>query len=168
MKLRSARRPAVIVTAAAAALALGMTGSAVADALITSGDIKNETIKSVDIKNGTIKATDLARGSVESSEVLNGSLGYGDLSGSAVDQIQNGVFVGENWGVNLRNTQGTASAMLRSGPVSTNFGGSKNPPLGTGSLLMLLSPPAPPPQGRLRQRGPPTATRAWSPRSAAR
>lgn len=136
MKLRSARRPAVIATAALAALALGMTGSAVADALITSSDIKDETIKSADIKNGTVKATDLARGSVEGSEVLDGSLGYGDLSGNAISRIQDGVFVGNNWGVELRNTIAGGTAMLRSGPAS---GPDVRPPLGSGSLQILTA-----------------------------
>lgn len=58
------------------------------------------------------------------------------LTDDDIAAIQDGVFVGENWGVNLRNTQGTANAMLRQGPFTTNFGRSTEPPLGGGSLQL--------------------------------
>jgi hypothetical protein len=61
------------------------------------------------------------------------------LSDSAVDSIQNGTFVGPNWGNILRNNLGGSSAILRSGPNAGNFGLTTTPPRGKGSLELQVA-----------------------------
>lgn len=158
MKLRTARRPVVIAAASITVLALGLTGTAAAKALITSTDIKDGTIQSVDVKNnsltgadiktgsleggdlrdGTIGSSQLRTGAVGSGQIANGAVRFGDLADSAVNQIQDGVFVGENWGVVDRNTIGAAFAWLRQGPTTKTFARNEKPPIGTGSLALQV------------------------------
>lgn len=79
MRFGVSRRVGVAVAVSALALSLVASG-AVAGTLITSKQIKDNTILSRDIHNGTITGAD----------VHNGSLGVEELSGSAVQQIQDG------------------------------------------------------------------------------
>jgi hypothetical protein len=63
-------RACAVVAGVGLLLTLGGVGGAVAAALVTSADIKNETIRALDI----------APGAVTRSEVRNGTVGVGDLS----------------------------------------------------------------------------------------
>lgn len=114
MNKRSFRRPAVVATAAVALLALGMGGTAVADGLIKGNDIAKDAIKSRHLADGAVKSQ--------------------HINGSAINSIQDGVLASGNWGEMLRQTLGSASAELREGPHTANFGSDVSPPMGTGSL----------------------------------
>lgn len=63
--------------------------------------------------------------------------------GTAFDAAFASEFGDPNWGVNLRNTQGAASATLRQGPYTDNFDNfgaePSQPPLGSGSLQLQSS-----------------------------
>ncbi|WP_370288412.1 hypothetical protein [Nocardioides sp.] len=59
------------------------SGGAVAGALITGKQIKNESVTGADLKNGTVTGVDLKDGALSGAEVRDGSLGLGDLSAAA-------------------------------------------------------------------------------------
>ena len=59
MKFAREKRVVAVVIGAALLLGLGATGTAVADRLIGSKSIKNDSIRSVDVKDGTLKMKDL-------------------------------------------------------------------------------------------------------------
>ncbi len=124
------------------AVFIGLTGSAAAGSLITSGKIKDGTIQGRDIKRGTITQDRLAL-SVRRALAQVGQPGAagekgakGDtgatgstgptLQGSAPAAQPNSGF----WGIIDRNTIGSPAAALRSGPGT--------PPLGNGSLNLLV------------------------------
>lgn len=124
------------------AVFIGLTGSAAAGSLITSGKIKDATIQGRDIKKGTITQDRLAL-SVRRALAKVGQPGAvgvkgdkGDtgasaatgptLQGSPPAAQPNSGF----WGIIDRNTIGSPQADLRSGPGT--------PPLGKGSLNMLV------------------------------
>ena len=54
------RKTLAIAGAAAALVAVGSTGTAVAGSLIGSAGIENESVRSVDLKNGTVRSHDLS------------------------------------------------------------------------------------------------------------
>ena len=55
------RKTLAIAGAAAALVAVGSTGTAVAGSLIGSSDIQDDSIRSVDIKDGSVKRADLSK-----------------------------------------------------------------------------------------------------------
>ena len=55
------RKTLALAGAAAALVAVGSTGTAVAGSLIGSSDIENESVRSVDLKDGTVRAHDLSK-----------------------------------------------------------------------------------------------------------
>ena len=55
------RKTLAVASAAAALVAVGSTGSAVAGSLIGSSDIENDSIRSVDLKDGTVRSYDLSK-----------------------------------------------------------------------------------------------------------
>ncbi len=62
-----------------AALLLGSTGGAVAGALITGKQIKNESVTGADIKNGTLGSADVRNSGLLGADVLDGSLFGADV-----------------------------------------------------------------------------------------
>ncbi len=138
---KSQARVLTLVGAATALVVVG-GGGAVAGSLVTGQDIKDHSIG----------ASDLARNSVNASKVENGSLTLGDFTEGARKRLEKqgpegpqgpqgpagpagtAEYVGANWSLVDRNVIGDASATLRSGPVSANFGVSVTPPSGVGSL----------------------------------
>jgi hypothetical protein len=104
MKLRTFRRPAIVVTAAVL-VAVGMAGGAVAKDLITGADIKDGSITGKDIATNSIgygdigedqvranelapkavTATELADNAVLSAKIKDGSIVLADLAGNSVD-----------------------------------------------------------------------------------
>jgi hypothetical protein len=134
-----------IVACVVTALVVG-GGTATAQKLITSGDIKDGAIKTADIKNGTIKNDDIkkstiTRGDLEKKvrrlleEGGSGPAGPTGPKGEKGDKGDPGPRLSSgNWGVQNRNTIGSPGAFLRSGPF--------NPPNGSGSLnLVVFAPP---------------------------
>jgi hypothetical protein len=138
-----------IVACVVTALVVG-GGTATAQRLITSGNIKDGTIKTVDIKNGTIKNDDIkkstiTRGDLEKrvrrllDEGGSGPAGPQGPKGDKGDKGDRGDpgprLSSGNWGVQNRNTIGSPGAFLRSGPF--------NPPNGNGSLNLVVAGGAP-------------------------
>jgi hypothetical protein len=72
------RKTLALAGAAAALVAVGSAGSAVADSLIGSADIQNESIRSADIKNGKVRIHDLSPQAVAS---LQGQAGKDGVNG---------------------------------------------------------------------------------------
>ena len=54
------RKTLAIAGVAAALVAVGSAGTAVAGSLIGSADIENESVRSVDLKNGSVERADLS------------------------------------------------------------------------------------------------------------
>ena len=154
-----------------------VVGAATATAakLITSGDIKDGTIKSADIKNGTIKHDDIKKSTITrdrlASAVRNqldeggpkgpagaaGPAGPAGPAGSKGDKGAKGdpgpTLSSGHWGVMNRNTIGSPSAFLRSGPATPALPGppavpAQAPPFGTGSLNLVVSGPPAVPAGQ--------------------
>ena len=141
-----AHRRAFAVVAAATVLALAASGGAVAGSLITSKDIQDKTITSADLHKNAVKT----------QKVKDGTLRLADLDKKANDAIKKGgpagpkgpagpqgpkgdpgsaTYVGPNWGILDRNTEGAGDGFLRAGPTSAAFGAAlSKPPRGIGSL----------------------------------
>jgi len=120
-----------ILACVVTALVVGV-GTATAAKLITSGDVKNNTLKSPDFKNGGIKKEDIKKGTI-TRDRLN-------------QQVKAQLFAASgHWGVIDRNTIGSPSASLRSGPATPEIAGpppsipAQAPPFGTGSLNLIVS-----------------------------
>ena len=134
-------------------------GSATAASLITSSDIKNGTIKSEDIKDGYVKSSDIKNGAIKNEDIKKTAITMDRFSKSTQNKINKAGTPGaagatgaqgpagpqgpkgdkgdpgptlsaRNWGVINRNTIGSPVTQLRSGPAA--------PPLGTGSLNILV------------------------------
>ena len=131
------------------ALVLAMSGSAVAGSLITSSKIKDGTIQNKDIKKGTISLNRLTpaaqkaiqRASTPGKTGATGAAGAAGAPGAAGAAGADGVTTtvqasppvtpsAGNWGIVNRNTEGSPSAYLRSGPST--------PPLGKGALQLTI------------------------------
>jgi hypothetical protein len=72
VKTRGAFKYAAVGTAAGLAIALGATGSAVADHLINSGDIQNNSVKAADLAPNSVHGSELANFAVQWSELTPG------------------------------------------------------------------------------------------------
>ena len=138
--MRKHLTPGVVL--GAIAIVLAMSGSAVATSLITSAKIKDGTIQNKDIKKGTI-ALDRLTSATQKAVKLAGTPGPAGAKGANGTNGTNGTNGADgapgttlqaspgptslaNWGLLNRNTIGSASAVLRDGPLK--------PPYGTGSL----------------------------------
>ena len=113
------------------AVVLAMTGSAVAGSLITSAQIKNGTIQNKDIKKGTIALNRLTPGAQAAIKRAGqagatgatgatgaaGATGAQGPQGTSVQGSPGPVLSSGNWGIVNRNTIGSPTADLRSGPV---------------------------------------------------
>jgi hypothetical protein len=128
------------------AIVLAMTGSATAGALITSAKIKDGTIQNKDIKKGTIALDRLTPATQKAVKLAGvpgpagangaaGTPGAAGKDGAPGTTLQPSVSPtptptaapsADHWGVVNRNTIGSPSAFLRSGPA--------DPALGSGSL----------------------------------
>src|SRR4051794_22122310 len=121
------------------AICIAMSGSAVAGSLITSAKIKDGTIQNKDIKKGTISVDRLNKGTqkairlaaVPGARGATGATGATGAKGAdgAPDttlQASPGAAPLANWGLINRNTIGSPTTMLRSGPA--------DPAVGDGSL----------------------------------
>ncbi|WP_370288413.1 hypothetical protein [Nocardioides sp.] len=81
---RTHRNPSAAVLAAAVVLALvAGSGGAVAGALITGKQIKNESVTGADLRNGTVGSADIADRSLGSQDVADSSLGSQDVADPA-------------------------------------------------------------------------------------
>ena len=67
-----------------AALLLGSTGGAVAGALITGKQIKNESVTGADIKNGSLGSVDIKNNGLLGADVLDGSLTGADVANGSL------------------------------------------------------------------------------------
>lgn len=65
-------RTSLVVIAAAGLIALGSTGQALADRLLTGDDIKNGSITSQDIENGSIRSWDLSGNTIRKADLSVG------------------------------------------------------------------------------------------------
>jgi hypothetical protein len=117
--------------------------------LITSAKIKDGTIQNKDIKKGTIALDRLTSATQKAVKLAgkagpagaNGTSGVNGTKGDKGDKGDTGSTLQAspgpsplaNWGLINRNTEGTATAFLREGPAT--------PPLGTGSLNLLVGSP---------------------------
>ena len=163
-------------------------GSATAASLITSSDIKNGTIKSEDIKDGYVKSSDIKNGAIKNEDIKKTAITMDRFSKSTQNKINKAGTPGaagatgaqgpagpqglkgdkgdagptlslRNWGVQNRNTIGSPSAFLRSGPSTPAVGAipAQAPPFGTGSLNLLVwggpTVPADEREGGVWQRG---------------
>lgn len=72
--------PVLLVAAIVVALTAAGSGGAVAGALITGKQIKNESVTGADLKNGTVGSADIADRSLGSQDVADGSLGSQDIA----------------------------------------------------------------------------------------
>jgi hypothetical protein len=134
------------------ALCVAMSGSAVAGSLITSAKIKDGTIRNKDIKKGTIALNRLSKSArkairlaavagPQGAKGASGAAGATGATGAAGAPGQDGApgttlqpsrgpAPLANWGLMNRNTIGSASALLRVGPLE--------PPYGDGSLNLTV------------------------------
>jgi hypothetical protein len=139
--MRKHLTPGVVL--GAIAIVLAMSGSAVATSLITSAKIKDGTIQNKDIKKGTIALDRLTPATQKVVKLAgtpgpagaNGTNGTDGAKGEKGDagttlQASPGPTSLTNWGMLNRNTIGSASAVLRDGPLE--------PPYGTGSLNLTV------------------------------
>ncbi len=122
------------------AVVLAMTGSATAGSLITTSQIKNGTIQNKDIKKGTIslnRLTPAAQKAVKRAAQAGatgatgatgaaGATGAQGPQGTSVQGSPGPALSSGNWGIVNRNTIGSPTANLRSGPAK--------PPVGSGAL----------------------------------
>jgi hypothetical protein len=162
-----------IVACVVTALVVG-GGTATAQKLITSGDIKDGAIKSADIKNGGVASKDIKKGTIALDRLAKkvqqkineqnsgpagpaGPVGPAGAQGAAGPQGPAGPQGAQgapgpqlssgNWGVMNRNTIGSPSVFLRSGPSTPAVGpiAAQAPPFGDGSLNLLVTgdPPVP-------------------------
>src|SRR4051794_14730309 len=151
--------PSMVVSITA--LVFSTTGSAfAAKTLIDGGDIKNGSITAADIKDRSLSSRDMAEGSinldrlsdgtqhrinekprdgkdgvngtngVNGKDGVNGRNGANGQEGAAGAAGTNATSDSGNWGVVSRNVIGSPDIDLRSGPAT--------PPLGTGSLKILV------------------------------
>jgi hypothetical protein len=74
------RIPSPALVVAAVALLLGLSGTAVAGALITGKQIANNTVASIDVKNGSLQGLDVRNGSLTGLDVKDGSLKATDFA----------------------------------------------------------------------------------------
>ena len=124
------------------AVVLAMTGSAVAGSMITSGQIKDGTIQNKDIRKGTIQLNRLspaAQASIKragkagptgatgaaGATGATGAQGPRGETGASVQGAPGPALSSGNWGIVNRNTIGSPSVNLRSGPST--------PPIGKGA-----------------------------------
>jgi hypothetical protein len=146
--MRKHLKPGVVLGSIAVVLA--MTGSAAAGSLITSAQIKDGTIQNKDIKQGTIalnrltpaaqKAVRLAAkpgpagpagpAGAKGAAGADGAPGTTLQASASPTPIPTAAPSAGNWGVVNRNTIGSPSTFLRSGPG--------NPALGDGSLNLTV------------------------------
>ncbi len=119
---------------------LGGTAFGAASSLLTSKDIKDGAIQNRDIKEGVITMSRLKQ---STQDLINasgpsgpagapgapGTPGVPGAPGGSVPTIPSSDF-----GIINRNTSGSPVAQLRNGPVA----GSSHPPLGVGSMNMLV------------------------------
>jgi hypothetical protein len=142
--MRKHLTPGVVL--GAIAIVLAMSGSAVATSLITSAKIKDGTIQNKDIKKGTIALDRLTSATQKAVKLAgtpgpagakgaNGTNGTNGTNGEKGDpgttlQASPGPTSLVNWGTINRNTIGSASAVLRDGPLK--------PPYGSGSLNLTV------------------------------
>ena len=75
------RKTLALAGAAAALVAVGSTGTAVASSLIGSADIADDSIRSVDIKDGKVRLHDLSPKAVASLQGQNGKNGIDGKAG---------------------------------------------------------------------------------------
>lgn len=143
--------------------------TATAAKLITSGDIKDGTIKSADIKNGTIKHDDIKKSTITRDRLAKavrsqldeggpagspGPAGPPGSPGAKGDKGDKGdpgpTLSSGHWGLQNRNTIGSPSAFLRSGPSTPAVDPipAQAPPFGTGSLNLVVSGPPTTPVGQ--------------------
>jgi hypothetical protein len=118
------------------AICIAMSGSAVAGSLITSAKIKDGTIQNKDIKKGTISVDRLNKGTqkairlagVPGARGATGATGAKGEDGAPGTTLQPspGAAPLADWGLINRNTIGSPTTMLRSGPA--------DPAVGDGSL----------------------------------
>jgi hypothetical protein len=139
--MRKHLTPGVVL--GAIAIVLAMSGSAVATSLITSAKIKDGTIQNKDIKKGTIALDRLTTATQKAVKLAGmpgpagatGAAGTNGTNGAKGDagttlQASPGPSALANWGTINRNTIGSASAILRDGPLK--------PPYGSGSLNITV------------------------------
>jgi hypothetical protein len=123
------------------AIVLAMSGSAVAGSLITSSQIKDGSIQNKDIKKGTItlnRLTPAAQKAIKRAATAgkagtngtNGAPGTPGANGTTLQASPGVTPTAGNWGIINRNTIGSPSAYLRSGPLT--------PPVGKGSLNLTV------------------------------
>lgn len=95
------RRPVIVAAASVTVFALGLGGSAAADAFITGKDVKDGSLTGRDIKSGSLTGSDIetnsitwsdiANGTVRSTEIRNGSIELKDMSDKALEQLVQGI-----------------------------------------------------------------------------
>jgi hypothetical protein len=124
------------------AIVVAMTGSAAASSLITSAGIKNGTIHDADIAKRTISLNRLTP-AVQKLVRAHGATGPAGPAGAAGPKGDTGTTgaslqgatapspTAGNWGIIDRNTIGSPTATLRSGPAK--------PPFGSGSLNLAVA-----------------------------
>jgi hypothetical protein len=125
------------------ALCVAMSGSAVAGSLITSAKIKDGTIQNKDIKKGTIALDRLTKGTQKAIRLAGapgpagakgdtGAPGAKGADGAPGTTLQPSPRPSAllNWGTINRNTIGSPTTSLRSGPA--------DPALGDGSLNITV------------------------------
>ena len=118
-------RTTPVLVLLAAALVVGASGGAVAGAMITGAQIKNNTVTTSDIKNGSLSAKDLSSAARTSLKGKTGPQGPAGLAGLEV--VESGTLLGSG-------EDGYASAACPAGkrPISVTgdwLGG--NQPTGT-------------------------------------
>jgi len=153
----------LLVAGGSATAASLITSSDIKNGTIKSEDIKDGYVKSSDIKNGAIKNEDIKKTAItmdrfskSTQNKINkagtpgaagatgaqGPAGPQGLKGDKGDKGDAGPTLSSgNWGVQNRNTIGSPSAFLRSGPSTPAVGPipAQAPPFGTGSLNLVVS-----------------------------
>jgi hypothetical protein len=79
------RIPSLAMIVAILALLLALSGTAVAGALITGAQIKNNTVASVDLTNNSIKSVDVRNNALTTLDVQNGSLRAVDFAAGELE-----------------------------------------------------------------------------------
>ncbi|MDQ6526266.1 hypothetical protein RB608_21785 [Nocardioides sp. LHD-245] len=81
-------RSGIVTIAVATGLVLTAgTGGAVAGAMITGKQIKNNTVTTKDIKDGSLTGADVADGGLGGADIQDGSVSLADLAGSTRDGL---------------------------------------------------------------------------------
>jgi hypothetical protein len=83
------RLPSPALVLSLVSLFMSAGGTVAAAALITSGEIRDNTIRSVDIRDETVRSRDIDDGSLTGADVKNSSLTGADLEESTLGQVPN-------------------------------------------------------------------------------